>query len=137
TNASPSLLDAVNALTNQTYIHITFQPPLLLLHTMEDSLEPMIKITDQRTADRLRKKHFEKHGLYNDRDWDYLQPILDFDLDTRMLPGLDSHESHHFFRHSFAEFGLNGWDALKAVALAGKTGFIVQKKQVTFFGDPR
>lgn len=137
TNNAPTLLDAVEALTNQTYIRATFRPPLLLLHTASDPLEPVIVIKDQRTADRLKKKHFEKHGVYNDRDWDYMQPILTFDLDIDMLPGLNSHDSHHFFRHSFAEFGLNGWDALRAVALAGKTDFSVDKKLVIFTGDPR
>ena len=39
TNANPTLLDAVTALTNQTFIQATFQPPLLLLHTTEDSLD--------------------------------------------------------------------------------------------------
>ena len=39
TNANPSLLDAIVALTNQTYIQATFQPPLLLLHTTEDPLD--------------------------------------------------------------------------------------------------
>ena len=38
TNANPSLLDAVAALTNQTHIQAAFQPPLLLLHTTEDAL---------------------------------------------------------------------------------------------------
>jgi len=137
TNSAPTLLDAVMALTNQTYIHVSLRPPLLVLHTAEDPEEPIIVIQDQHTADRLKKKHFEKHGVFNDRDWDYMQPILSFDLDTKMFPGLDSHESHHFFRHSFAEFDLNGWDALRAVALAGKTCFTVQKKSVLFTGDPR
>jgi hypothetical protein len=137
TNSAPTLLDAVSALTNQTYIRATWQPPFLLMHTAEDPLEPVIVIQDQHTADRLRKKHFEKHGVFYDRDWDYMQPILDFDLDTKMLPGLYTHESHHFFRHSFAEFNLNGWDALRAVALAGKTSFTVQKKRVVFSGDTR
>jgi hypothetical protein len=137
TNSAPTLLDAVSALTNQTYIHATLRPPFLLMRTAEDPLDPIIVIQDQRTADRLRKKHFEKHGVFNDRDWDFMQPILSFDLDTRMFPALHSHESHHFFRHSFAEFDLNGWDALRAVALAGKTGFTVRKKRVVFTGDPR
>jgi hypothetical protein len=137
TNSAPTLLDAVMALTNQTYIHVSLRPPLLVLHTAEDPEEPIIVIQDQHTADRLKKKHFEKHGVFNDRDWDFMQPILSFDLDTKMFPGLDSHESHHFFRHSFAEFDLNGWDALRAVALAGKTCFTVQKKSVLFTGDPR
>lgn len=137
TNNAPTLLDAVEALTNQTFIHATLSPPYLLLHTDEDPLEPIITVVDQRTANRIRKKRFEKHGVFNDRDWDYVQPILAFDLDTKMLPGLNTHESHHFFRHSFAEFDLNGWDALRAVALAGKTCFTVQKKRVVFTGDAR
>jgi hypothetical protein len=137
TNRSPTLLDAVMALTNQTYIRATLRPPLLLLRTAEDPEEPIITISDQHTADRLHKKHFEKHGIFNDRDWDFMQPILSFDLDTTMFPVLNSHESDHFFRHSFAEFDLNGWDALRAVGLAGKTCFIVEKKQVIFIGDTR
>ena len=137
TNDSPSLLDAVSALTNQTYIRATFNPPLLLLRTDEDPIEPIIVIQDPHTAERLHKKHFEKNGVFNDRDWDFMQPYLEFDLDTKMLPGLYTHESHHFFRHSFAEFGLNGWDALRAVALAGKTEFAVDRKLVVFSGDPR
>ena len=137
TNDAPTLLDAVKALTNQTYIRATLSPPLLLLHTDEDPLEPIITIVDQHTADRIRRKHFEKHGVFNDRDWDFMQPILAFDLDTKMLPRLYTHESHHFFRHSFAEFDLSGWDALRAVALAGKTCVTVQKKRVVFTGDTR
>jgi hypothetical protein len=137
TNRAPTLLDAVSALTNQTYIRATLRPPFLLMRTDEDPLEPIILIQDQRTADRLHKRHFEKHGIFNDRDWDFMQPILSLDLDTKMFPVLYSHESHHFFRHSFAEFDLNGWDALRAVALAGKTGFTVQRKKVVFTGDTR
>ena len=136
TNAA-TLLDAVRALTNQTYIRATVNPPFLLLHTGEDSLEPTITVKDVSTAERLHKKHFEKHAVFNDRDWDYLQPMLSFDLDTKMWPGLYSHDSHHFFRHSFAEYDLNGWDALRAVALAGKSVFVVEKKRVSFLGDER
>jgi len=137
TNSAPTLLDAVMALTNQTYIMATLRPPLLLMHTAEDPLDPIVTIHDQHTADRIRKKHFEKHGLFDDRDWDYMHPILSFDLDTKMLPGLNSNDTHHFFRHSFAEYDLNGWDALRAVALAGKTCFTVEKKRVVFAGDTR
>jgi hypothetical protein len=137
TNSAPTLLDAVSALTNQTYIRATLRPPFLVLHTAEDPEEPVIIIQDPRTAERVKRKHFEKHGVFNDRDWDFMQPILSFDLDTKMLPVLYSHESHHFFRHSFAEFDLDGWDALRAVALAGKTCFEVDRKKVVFTGDTR
>jgi hypothetical protein len=137
TNSAPTLLDAVSALTSQTCIRATLRPPFLLMRTDEDPPDPVIVIEDQRTADRLHKRHFEKHGVFNDRDWDFMQPILSFDLDTKMFPAPYSHESHHFYRHSFAAFDLNGWDALRAVALAGKTGFTVQRKKVVFTGDTR
>jgi hypothetical protein len=137
TNDAPTLLDAISALTNQTYIQATLRPPFLLFHTVEDPLEPVIVVEDERTADRIRKKHFEKHAIFNDRDWDYIEPILAFDLDTRLWPGLRSHDSHHFFRHSLAEFDLNGWDAIQAIALAGKTKVTIQRKRIVFRGDTR
>src|SRR5215472_14774185 len=70
TNAEPSLLDAVNALTNQTLIRATFLPPLLLLHTDEDPLEPVLKIEQMKTADRLKRIQFVAHAEWNDRDWE-------------------------------------------------------------------
>jgi hypothetical protein len=137
TNDAPTLLDAIAALTNQTFIQATVRPPFLLLHTVEDPLEPVIVVEDQRTADRIRKKHFEKHAIFNDRDWDYMEPILAFDVDTRLWPGLRSFKSHHFFRHSLAEFDLGGWEALEAIALAGKTTVTIQRKRIVFHGDIR
>jgi hypothetical protein len=137
TNAAPTLLDAVIALTNQTYVRATVVPPFLLLHTAEDPLEPLVVIEDQRTANRMQRKHFEKHAVYDDLDWDHLGPILGFDFNTRVTPKPGSHDSWHFFRHSFAEYGLNGWDALRAAALAGKTTFTVKKNRIVFAGDTR
>jgi hypothetical protein len=137
TNDAPTLLDAISALTNQSFIQATFRPPLLLLHTVEDPLEPDIVVKDERTADRIRKKHFEKRAIFYDKDWDFVEPILAFDLDTRLSPGLRSHDSHHFFRHSLVEFGLNGWDALEAIALAGKTKVTIERKRIVFKGDTR
>jgi len=137
TNAAPTLLDAVIALTNQTYVRATLSPPFLLLHSREDPLDPIIVIEDQRTADRIKRRHFEKRAIFNDNDWDYVAPILAFDIDTHLTPHKGSHESYHFFRHSLAEFNLNGWDALRAVALANKTKFTVKKRWVAFEGDDR
>jgi len=137
TNAAPTMLDAIAALTNQTYIAATFKPPLLILHTVEDPLDPIIVVHDERTAERIRNHHFEKHAVFDDRDWDHVQPALAFDLNTKVLPGLRSHDSHHFFRHSLAEFDLNGWDTLEALALAGKTRVTIQRKLIIFQGDTR
>ena len=54
-----------------------------------------------------------------------------------MRPAPMSHDSFHFFRHSFAEFDLNGWEALEAAAMAGKTKFTVKKNMVVFDLDDR
>jgi hypothetical protein len=137
TNAAPTLLDAVIALTNQTYVRATMVPPFLLLHTTEDPLEPIATVEDPRAEDRLRRKHFEKHAVFDDRDWDYVGPLLGFYLNTHITPRPGSHDSYHFFRHTMACFDLNGWDALRAVALAGKTKFTVKKGKIAFDLDTR
>ena len=137
TNASPSLLDAVRALTNQTYIRATFHPPLLLLHTDEDPLEPAIRIEQQATAEKLSSRRFVAHAEYNDRDWDFIQPILKKALRADIRPWRYSRGSWHFYRHSFAAWNLNGWEALRATAAAGKTRFTVRRNQLVFESDPR
>ncbi|MEP6663587.1 MAG: hypothetical protein ABJC04_07975 [Verrucomicrobiota bacterium] len=137
TNDSPTLLDAIAALTNQTLIHVTYRAPFILLHSAEDSLEPVAKIMDQRTAGHLREKHFVKHFIYEDRNWRSLLRTLTFQLDTKILPLAGTHESHHFYRHNLAGFDLNGWEILEALAYAGKTQFTVERKKIIFEGDPR
>lgn len=137
TNDSPTLLDAVTALTNQTLIEATFRPPYILLHSAEDPLEPGVEIQDQATATRIRKKKFKKHLLSNDQDWHAIQPLLEFYSDTNIFPPKGSAASNHFFRHSYAAWDLNAWEALEAAAMAGKTTFVVQKRKVIFSGDKR
>jgi hypothetical protein len=137
TNASPTLLDAVAALTNQTYIRATLRPPFLLMHTDEDPLEPIAVIQDQRTADRIKRAKFQKTALFYDRSWDYLHPLLSFYLNTKIVPGLNTTATYHFFRHSFAAFDLDGWETLEAAAISGKTKFTVNKRKIVFEGDIR
>jgi hypothetical protein len=137
TNPAPTMLDAVMALTNQTYVRASLRPPFLLLHTREDPLEPIAVVEDQKAADAARRHKFQKAATFNDKDWDYLEHLLGFYLNTTMSPPPLSHDSNHFFRHSFAEFDLNGWEALEAVALAGKTKFTVKKNKIVFEGDDR
>jgi hypothetical protein len=137
TNAPATLLEAVNALTQQTFIRATFRPPFLLLHTGEDLLDPPIEIKDQRTADRLRHIRFVAHSLYNDTDWDGLWRPLRRSLHADLRPWPHSRDSWHFYRHSFAAWNLTKWQALEAVALAGKTGFRVEHKRVIFELDTR
>lgn len=137
TNTAPSLLDAVTALTNQTLIRATFLPPFVLLHSDEDPLTPLFKITDEATAEKLRQRKFLPHALYNDRDWDFMMPVLEKQLKMDFRPWPHRRESWHFFRHSFAAWNLTGWEALQAVSLAGKETFTVERKRVVFTGDVR
>ncbi|MGZ4973072.1 MAG: hypothetical protein ACXWJB_12640 [Limisphaerales bacterium] len=137
TNGSPTLLDAVSALTNQTLIVVTFRAPFLILHTAEDPMEPVGIIEDKKTAERIRHKEFKHFAIYNDRRWDEMQPMLQFELNTRVLPPTKSHDTAHFFRNTFCCWELNGWQMLEAMAMAGKTKFTVKKKVVVFEGDTR
>ena len=137
TNRPASLLDAVSALTNQTLIRATFRPPLLLLHTEEDLVEPAIRIEHAATADKLKRARFVPHGLYDDRDWDYLRRVLKSSLRTDLLPWPRSRESRHFYRHSFAAWNLTGWEAAEATALAGETTVTVRRNQLVFELDMR
>jgi len=133
TNASPTLLDAVSALTNETLIRATFRLPFLLLHSDEDPLEPLITIESESAAEKVKRTRFVAHGVYNDRDWDFIQPILRDCVRADIRPWRYSRASWHFYRHSFAAWNLSGWEALEAVALAGKTRFTVRQKSVVDF----
>ena len=137
TNSPASLLEAVSALTNQTLIRATFRPPLLLLHTGEDLLEPAITIEHQPTADKLKQTRFVAHGLYDDRDYDYMRRVLKSSLHTDLLPWPHSTDSWHFYRHSFAAWHLTGWEAVEATALAGQEAVTVRRKQLVFGLDAR
>jgi len=137
TNGSPTLLDAVSALTNQTLIVATYRAPFLILHTAEDPMEPIGIVEDQKTAERIRRKEFKHFAIYNDRRWDEMQPMLQFELNARVLPGTKSHETAHFFRNTFCCWELNGWQMLEAMTMAGKTRFTVKKKLIVFEGDTR
>jgi hypothetical protein len=137
TAPNPSLLDAIVALTNQSLIRATFQSPFLLLHTDEDPLDVVMNIEHEPTAKKLQTARFARHIVCDDRDWNYIQPILKktFRMDVR--PWRHSYDSWHFYRHSFAAWNVGGVEALKAIALAGKTCFTVQKRHLVFEGDER
>ena len=60
---SPTLLDAVIALTNQTYIHVDYQKPLLLLHTDEDPMQPGIRFEGAGLEEKLAAEQFISPAL--------------------------------------------------------------------------
>src|SRR5204863_9582993 len=99
----------------------------------------------EQEAAKLKQARFVAHAPYDDRDWDFMQPILARKLKGDIRPGRYMYDTWHFYRHSFAGWNLNGWEALQAVALAGKTRFTVSRKSgfalrrtlVVFEGDER
>jgi hypothetical protein len=137
TNVHPSLLDAVMALTHQTYIEATFRPPFLLLHTTEDSLNPIAIVKSESTAVKLRRTIFPDYVLFNDNDWDGVLAKLHHKLHVWLRPRHGSPGSWHFYRHSFVACGVTDWQMLEALALAGKTTFTLHWLTADFGPDWR
>ncbi|MGA2853890.1 MAG: hypothetical protein ABSE90_07165 [Verrucomicrobiota bacterium] len=137
TNANPSLLDAVTALTNQTFIQATFQPPLLLLHTTEDSLDVIAVVKNESTAAKLRQRLVPGRVQLNDADWGVARSALKGKLGIGLRPFENTLPSWHFYRHNFAACGVTDWEMLETLALAGKTTFTVNWLTADFKPDRR
>ena len=137
TNANPSLLDAVAALTNQTHIQAAFQPPLLLLHTTEDAPDAIVVVKNKSTEAKLRQTTVPGCALFNDSDWDAVRTSLKGKLGVGLRPFSNAPDSWHFYRHNFAACGVTEWQLLEAVALANKTSFTVHWLTVDFCADTR
>jgi len=135
--AAPTLCDAVVALTNQTLIQAAWLPPFLVLHTSEDPLEVIALTNDPATTRAIESRRLNAAARFDDRDWEVMQAFLTNTLGLAVLPSGTAHESHHFFRHSFAACGLDGLELLQAAAMAGKTKYRVEPGQVVFSADPR
>lgn len=137
TNANPSLLEAVVALTNQTYIRATFQPPLLLLHTTEDLLHNVATVKDKSTAAKLHKKIVPVRVVFNDAGWDEVRMMVGPELSVGLRPFSNAPVSWHFYRHNFAACGVTDWEMLEAIALSDKTRFTVHWLTADFQLDQR
>ena len=137
TNATPSLLDAVMALTNQTFIQVTFQPPLLLLHTTEDSLDVIAAVKNKSTGAKLRHRLVPGRILLEDADWGVVRSTLKGKLSVGLRPFENTLPSWHFYRHNFAACGVTDWEMLETLALAGKTTFTVHWLTADFQPDRR
>lgn len=137
TNARPSLLDAVAALTNQSPLRAAFQPPYLLIHSEEDVLDLAVRIQHPRTVEKLKAGKPIPRLLALDRDWNQLLAMIKKPIGTTLWPYRGTRESWHFYRHTFAGWNLTPWETLEAAALAGKTQFTVRRGTVVFEVDPR
>jgi len=137
TNTTPSLLDAVLALTNQTPLRVTFRAPFLLIYTGEDVLELEITVQHDRTVEKLRAGKPLPHLLVIDRDWTQLLGVMKKRIGATLFPYRGTIGSWHFYRHTFTGWNLSPWEVLEASALAGKTKFTVTRGRVVFELDER
>ena len=137
TNSQPSLLDAVQALTNQSPLRVEFRAPMLLIHSEEDVLALDIKIEHPATVMKLKATAVTGRQEFLDRDW---KAVRDHQL-RKMPVGISPLNrfaiTRHFYRHTYAGWNLTAWETLEATALAGKTRFIVGRNRVTFDLDER
>lgn len=137
TNATPSLLDAVVALTNQSPLRVTYRAPLVLLYSGEDVLELDFKVEHEGTLKKLKAGKPLPHLQAIDRDWTQLLRLMKKQIPATLLPYERTQGSWHFYRHTFASWGLTPWEVMEAAALAGKTKFTVIRGGVVFEVDPR
>lgn len=137
TNANPSLLDAVQALTNQSPLRVTFRAPFVLLYSGEDVLDLDFKVEHGGTEKKLKAGKPLPRLLAIDRDWTQLLRLMKKQIPATLLPYERTQGSWHFYRHTFAGSNLTPWEALEAAALAGKTKFTVIRGGVVFEVDPR
>jgi hypothetical protein len=137
TNANPSLLDAIVALTNQTHILAEFRPPFLLLYTTEDTLDPIINIKSKSAATKLQARIVPDRVVLHDCNWDYVRPALRGKLSVGLRPFPNAPDSWHFWPENFAACGVTQWELLEAVALSGKTTFTVHWLTVDYQLDTR
>lgn len=137
TNASPSLLDAVIALTNQTYIRAAFHPPLLLLHTSEDVSSNTAIVKDKSTAAKLRRRVIPGRFVFVDAGWDKVRAMVAGHLSVGLRPFSNAPNSWHFYRHNFAACGVTQWEMLESIALTDKTRFTVHWLTADFRLDRR
>jgi len=137
TNATPSLLDAVTALTNQTHIQATFQPPFLLLHTTEDALDGFASIKNESTAAKLHQRLVPGRVQLEDADWGVVRTALKGKLSIGLRPFENDTETWHFYPHNFATCGVTDWEMLETLARAGKSTFTANWLTATFQPDRR
>ena len=135
--SNPSLADAIMALTRQTYIRADFRPPFLLLHTTEDSLDPIAIVRNKSTAAKLQDRIVPDRFEFNDSEWDDVRAALKKKISVSLRPLPNAPVSWHFYRHSFAACGLTQWQLLEAVAMAGQTTFTVHWLTADFQLDLR
>jgi hypothetical protein len=127
--SSPTLFEAIAALTNQTRIRVTFRDPFLLLYGDCDPIEPEFLGAGADLSAALQKRSRLGHLHFNDTEWDLIQPLLKKKLHADVRPWRYSSDAYHFYRSALAGWNLTDWEALQAISLASKTRVAVTKRR--------
>lgn len=136
-SSNPSLTDAIIALTHQSYIQADFRPPLLVLHTTEDAVDPIAIVRNKSTVAKLQAGIIPDRFVFVDSEWDDVRAALKKKLSVSLRPFPNAPISWHFYRHNFAACGVTQWQMLEAVAMAGQTKFTVHWLTADFESDMR
>lgn len=137
TNANPTMLDAITALTNQSPLRLTSRGAFLLLYSCEDVLDLDIKIQHEKTVEKLKAGKPLPHLLMIDRDWTAFLAVTKKKINVTLWPFPRTKQSWHFYRHTFAGWNLTPWETIEAAAYSGKTKFTVVRGQINFLLDER
>ena len=137
TNAQSTLLGALQALTNQTPLRVTFRKPLLLIYSEEDVLDLDIKLDHPGTVRKLKTSTVPGRQEFLDRDWKVIRDHHLRKMSVGIGPLNRFSVTRHFYRHTYTGWNLTAWETLEATALAGKTRFAVGRNRVTFDLDER
>lgn len=131
-STSATLLDAVHSLTNGTGIRATFRPPLLLLHTQSDPLEPIFKIAPEASMPALSPGRVPSPVVFVDRDWDRVEPVVRKSFGIDVQPREGSKDSWHFYRLNLVGIGLDAREMVEAICLASKTHATLEQHRGLF-----
>jgi len=132
---SPTLFDAVAALTNQTKIRVTFRSAFLLLHADSDPLEPEVRASSAGLAAAIQKQTRLPHLEFNDTEWALTQPLLKRKLHMDVRPWRYSSDSYHFYRIAMSGWNLTDFEVLQAIALASKTRVAIERHSFLGYGE--
>lgn len=134
-NESPTLLEALNALTNKAQMQYTFVAPFLLIHMPRDTTsDPLTMAEDASVKLAKRKKKGRVQVL--DRPYNRVLPALKELTGLNNVPDQRDPASWHYYRLSFVGHDLTALELLRAIAYGTKTSVHVEKKRVVFKERP-
>jgi hypothetical protein len=132
---SPSLLDALNALTNKAEMTYSFVAPFLLIHLARDTTsDPVTFAADAPPTLQSRKR--ARKTFYLDRPYDKILSEFKWTTGLNAIPDSRSPDSYHYYRLAFVGYYLSPPEYIRAVGFGTKTSVRVEKKRVVFQERP-